>query len=127
GYATKAGLKCSDGRTIMPEAFKHMDGQTVPLVWSHGHSTPENVLGHALLEARPDGVYAYASFNDTGAAQHAKAMVQHGDINMMSIYANKLVEKSKQVFHGMICEVSLDLKGATPGAVIDNVRLAHSD
>ena len=127
GYATKAGLKCSDGRTIMPEAFKHMDGKTVPLVWQHGHNDPSNVLGHALLEARKDGVYAYAFFNDTDPAKQAKMLVEHKDINSLSIYANQLVERSKQVFHGVIREVSLVLSGANPGALIDNVSIAHSD
>lgn len=127
GYATKAGLRCSDGRVIMPEAFKHMDGMKVPLVWQHGHSNPDNVLGHAILEARSDGMYTYAFFNETPQGQNADALVQHGDIVSLSIYANQLVEKSKQVFHGMIREVSLVLSGANPGALIDNVRVAHSD
>lgn len=127
GYATKAGLKCSDGRTIMPEAFKHMDGMTVPLVWQHGHSNPGNVLGHAVLEAREDGVYAQGYFNDTEPASNAKQLVQHKDITALSIYANQLVERSKQVFHGVIREVSLVLSGANPGALIDNVAIAHSD
>ena len=127
GYATKAGLKCSDGRTIMPEAFKHMDGVTVPLVWQHGHSDPENVLGHAVLEAREDGVYAKGFFNDTEHGKHAKSLVQHKDISSLSIYANQLVEKSKQVFHGVIREVSLVLSGANPGALIDHVAIQHSD
>lgn len=127
GYATKAGLKCSDGRTITPEAFKHMDGKTVPLVWQHGHNEPANVLGHAVLEAREDGVYAYGFFNDTEPAQQAKALVQHKDINSLSIYANQLVERAKQVFHGVIREVSLVLSGANPGALIDNVSIAHGD
>jgi len=127
GYATKAGLKCSDGRTIMPNAFSQMDGKVVPLVWQHGHGDPTNVLGHALLEAREDGVYAYGFFNQTEAGQHAKTMVEHQDINSLSIYANNLVEKSKNVVHGVIRELSLVLSGANPGALIDNVRLAHSD
>ena len=127
GYATKAGLKCSDGRTITPEAFKHMDGQTVPLVWQHGHKDPANVLGHALLEARDDGVYAYGFFNNTDGGNKAKALVEHKDIVSLSIYANQLVEKSKKVFHGFIREVSLVLSGANPGAVIDNVAIKHSD
>jgi hypothetical protein len=127
GYATKANLKCSDGRTIMPEAFKHMDGMTVPLVWQHGHNDADNVLGHAVLEARVDGVYAYGFFNETPQGKNAKLIVQHGDIKALSIYANKLVEKSKQVFHGMIREVSLVLAGANPGAFIDNVSIAHAD
>ena len=127
GYATKAGLKCSDGRTIMPEAFKHMDGKTVPLVWQHGHNEPANVLGHAVLEARDDGVYAYGFFNGTDPGQNAKALVVHKDIVSLSIYANRLVERGKQVFHGIIQELSLVLSGANPGALIDNISLAHSD
>lgn len=127
GYATKAGLKCSDGRTITAEAFKHMDGQRVPLVWQHGHDNPQNVLGHAILEARADGVYAHGFFNETSQGQNAKLLVQHEDIKSLSIYANQLVEKSKQVLHGFIREVSLVLSGANPGALIDQVRVAHSD
>ena len=127
GYATKANLKCSDGRVIMPEAFAHMDGMRVPLVWQHMHSEPTNVLGHADLSARADGVWAEAFFNDTSSGEHARQLVQHGDVDSMSIYANQLVEKSKQVFHGVIREVSLVLSGANPGAKIENVRLAHSD
>lgn len=127
GYATKAGIKCSDGRTIMPDAFKHQDGITVPLVWQHGHTEPTNVLGHAILEHREDGVYAYGFFNETDAGKAAKALVQHKDITMLSIYANRLVEKGKQVMHGAIREVSLVLSGANPGALIDNVTLAHGD
>ena len=127
GYATKAGLKCSDGRTIMPEAFKHMDGKTVPLVWQHGHSSPENVLGHAVLEAREDGVYAHGFFNSTKSAENARQLVQHEDIKNLSIYANGLVERTKQVFHGVIREVSLVLSGANPGALIDFVAIEHSD
>jgi hypothetical protein len=127
GWATKAGLKCSDGRTIMPEAFKHQDQLTVPLVWQHGHNSPENVLGHAILEARDEGVYAYGFFNGTPQGQNAKTLVQHNDINQLSIFANKLVEKSKQVFHGMIREVSLVLSGANPGALIDFVAVQHAD
>lgn len=131
GYATKAGLECSDGRTIMPDAFKHMDKMQVPLVWSHGHKSPDNVLGHAILEARPDGIYAYGFFNDTPNGQTAKALVMHKDVSAMSIYANRLVEKvirgAKQVFHGMIREVSLVISGANPGAFIDTVALRHAD
>lgn len=127
GYATKANLKCSDGRVIMPEAFQHMDGKKVPLVWQHGHGEPANVLGYAILSHREDGTWAEAFFNATPPAQQARALVQHGDIVAMSIYANNLVEKSKQVFHGVIREVSLVLSGANPGALIQNVRLAHSD
>lgn len=127
GYVTKAGLKCSDGRTIMPEAFQHMDGVKVPLVWQHGHSDPKNVLGHAILEAREDGVYGYGFFNETEAGSNARDLVQHEDIKHLSIYANKLVERAKQVFHGVIREVSLVLSGANPGALIDFVAIQHDD
>lgn len=127
GYATKVGLKCTDGRTIMPNAFEHQDKMTVPLVWSHQHDSAENVLGHAILENRADGVYAYGHFNESPAGKAAKELVLHGDITFLSIYANRLVERSKQVFHGAIREVSLVLAGANPGAKIDNVRIAHSD
>ena len=102
GYATKAGLKCSDGRTILPNAFESDDGAKVPLVWQHGHSEPSNVLGHAVLENRSDGVYAYGFFNETPTATNAKNLVKHGDIVALSIYANSLVEKSKNVMHGKI-------------------------
>jgi prohead serine protease len=127
GYATKAGLKCSDGRTIMPDAFKHQDKEIVPLVWQHGHNEPSNVLGHAVLENREDGVYAYGFFNGTDQAKNALTLVQHKDIKSLSIYANQLTEKSKQVLHGFIREVSLVLSGANPGALIDNITLAHAD
>jgi Caudovirus prohead serine protease len=127
GYATKAGLKCSDGRTIMPDAFKHQDKTQVPLVWQHGHNEPGNVLGHAILEHRDDGVYAYGFFNDTEQAKNAKVLVEHNDIKSLSIYANQLTEKARQVLHGFIREVSLVLSGANPGALIDNITLAHAD
>lgn len=127
GYATKAGLKCSDGRTIMPGAFKHQDQETVPLVWQHNHNSPDNVLGYAILEHRDDGVYTYAYLNDTPQGQNARILVHHGDVKSLSIYANQLTEKAKQVLHGMIREVSLVLSGANPGALIDNITLAHSD
>ena len=127
GYATKAGLRCSDGRMIMPDAFKHQDKETVPLVWQHGHNEPNNVLGYATLEHRDDGVYAYGFFNDTDQGKNAKTLVQHGDIKSLSIYANQLTEKSKQVLHGFIRELSLVLSGANPGALIDNITLAHAD
>ena len=127
GWATKANLKCSDGRTIMPDAFAHMDGMKVPLVWQHRHNETENVLGHAILTAKPEGMWADAYFNETPAGQHAKLSVEHGDLDMLSIWANNLVEKSKSVFHGMIREVSLVLSGANPGARIENVRIAHSE
>jgi len=127
GYATKAGLKCSDGLTITAEAFKHMDGMKLPLVWQHGHNKADNVLGHAKLEARGDGVYAYAFCNETPQGKNAKMLVEHGDITMMSIYANQLVKKGSVVTHGMIREVSLVLAGANPGAKIDWVSVRHSD
>lgn len=127
GYATKAGLKCSDGRTIMPGAFKHQDQMRVPLVWQHGHSDPENVLGHAILESREDGVYAYGYFNNSAKAVHAKGLVEHKDITMLSIWANELVERAGRVLHGAIRELSLVLSGANPGALIENVTIRHSD
>ena len=127
GYATKAGLKCTDGRTIVKDAFKHNDGQTVPLVWQHMHSEPSNVLGHAVLENRDDGVYAYGKFNETEAGKNARELVLHGDITALSIYANDLQQKGKIVLHGAIREVSLVLSGANPGALIDNLSIAHSD
>lgn len=127
GYATKAGLRCSDGRTITPDAFKHQDGVRVPLVWQHNHNAPENVLGHAILQARDGHVYAYGFFNETPQGQNAKTLVEHRDITALSIYANQLVEKSKQVLHGLIREVSLVLGGANPGALIDNIAVSHSD
>lgn len=121
GWATKANLKCSDGRVIMKDAFKHNDGQRVPLVWNHQHNNPEEVLGHALLENRDEGVYAYCSFNDSESAQTAKLLVQHGDIVALSIYANQLKQNMSNVLHGNIREVSLVLAGANPGASIDSV------
>jgi hypothetical protein len=127
GYATKAGLKCADGRTIMPDAFKHQDQMQVPLVWQHGHTDPENVLGHAILEAREDGVYAYGFFNKTTKADAARELLEHKDITKLSIWANDLVERSGRVLHGAIREVSLVLNGANPGAVIENVTIRHSD
>lgn len=127
GWATKANLLCSDGRVILKDAFKHHDGQTVPLVWNHDHSSPEEILGHALLENRADGVYAYCSFNDTDSAHAAKLCVQHGDINALSIYANKLKQQGNNVVHGVIREVSLVLAGANPGASIDSVMMHGED
>jgi HK97 family phage prohead protease len=127
GYATKAGLRCSDGRTITAEAFKHQNDVTVPLIWQHGHNTPENVLGHVVLKHRDDGMYCYAFFNDTPSGQNAKKLVKHKDINKLSIWANELVEKAKTVLHGKIKEVSLVLSGANPGALIDFVAVEHSD
>ena len=127
GWATKNGLKCSDGRVIMHDAFKDNDGQTVPLVWNHQHDNSSNVLGHALLENRDEGVYAYCSFNDSEAGQNAKLLVKHGDVNALSIYANQLKQKGSEVIHGAIREVSLVLAGANPGALIDNLYFAHSE
>lgn len=121
GWATKAGLRCSDGRIILRDAFKDSDGQTVPLVWNHRHNDPNEVLGHALLENRDEGVYAYCKFNDTESGQTAKLLVQHGDINALSIYANQLKQQGSNVLHGAIREVSLVLAGANPGAFIDSV------
>lgn len=121
GWATKNNLKCSDGRTIMKDAFKHNDGQTVPLVWNHQHNDPLNILGHALLENREEGVYAYCQFNDTEAGRNAKMLVEHGDVTALSIYANKLKQKGGNVEHGVIREVSLVLAGANPGAFIDSI------
>ena len=126
GYATKNDLRCSDGRTIRRDAFKENDGQTVPLVWQHRHDDPENVIGHALLENREDGVYAYGSFNDTPKGRTAKALVQHGDVDALSIYANKLKQNGGDVLHGIIREVSLVLAGANPGASIEFPILEHS-
>lgn len=127
GYATKAGIQCADGRTIMPDAFKHQDTLVVPLVWQHGHSDPTNILGHALLENREDGVYTHAFFNDTPKAQHAKMAVAHKDITQLSIYANQLKEQAKHVIHGVIREVSLVIAGANPGALIDPLVIQHGD
>ena len=127
GYASKANVRCSDGRTIQSNAFAKNDGEKVPLVWQHGHSTPDNVLGHALLENRDDGVYAYGFFNKSPKAESARESVRHGDITKMSIYANRLVEHSKIVHSGQIREVSLVLAGANPGATIENVNIKHSD
>jgi hypothetical protein len=133
GYATKADIKCSDGRTITPDAFKHQDTVEVPLVWQHNHDSPMNVLGHAILEHRgPDhadgaGIYCYGYFNETEAGVTTKQLVHNKDVKALSIYANGLVEKAKTVLHGAIREVSVVLSGANPGAFIDNIRIAHSD
>lgn len=126
GWATKNNLKCSDGRTIMKDAFKHNDGARVPLVWNHQHNKPDEVLGHADLENRPEGVYAYCSFNDSEAGKTAKLLVQHGDVNALSIYANGLKQQMGNVIHGNIRELSLVLAGANPGAFIDSV-MAHGE
>lgn len=133
GYATRAGIKCSDGRTITPDAFKHQNQIEVPLVWQHNHDDPKNILGKAVLEHRdashPDGagIYCYGYFNDTENGQLTKALVIHKDVKALSIYANQLVEQSKSVLHGAIREVSVVLSGANPGAFIDNIRLQHSE
>ena len=127
GYATKVGLKCSDGRTILQDAFADADGKTVPLVYQHMHNDPKNILGHAILENRKDGVYAYCSLNDTESGKTAKALIQHGDISALSIYANSLVEKAKNVIHGVIREVSIVIAGANPEAYIDNLAFEHGD
>lgn len=123
GWATKNNMRCSDGLIIMQNAFKHNDGQKVPLVWNHEHSNPEDVLGHAILENRADGVYAYCCFNDSHYGQLGKEMVKHGDIEALSIYANKLQKKGNYVMHGDIKEVSLVLSGANPGASIEEVMI----
>ena len=128
GWATRNDLVCADGRTIRRDAFKHCDGKTVPLVWNHRHDEPANILGHALLENRTDGVYAYCFFNDTDSGKAAKALVQHGDVESLSIYANGLKQTAnKDVMHGDIREVSLVVAGANPGAFIDFVDMAHAD
>lgn len=126
GWATRNDLKCSDGRTIRKDAFKHCDGTTVPIIWNHQHNDAFNVLGHALLENREEGVYAYGTFNDSEAGQHAKLLVEHGDVNALSIYANGLKQNGGDVLHGNIREVSLVLAGANPGAFIENV-MSHGE
>ena len=126
GWATKFNIKCSDGRTIKEEAFKEDDGVTVPLVWNHNHTDADNVLGHAVLENRKEGVYAYCSFNDTERGKLVKELVKHGDISALSIFANKLKQLVGDVIHGKIREVSLVLAGANPGAFIETV-LAHGE
>ena len=126
GWATRNNLKCSDGRTIIKDAFKANDGLVVPLVWNHNHTDANNVLGHCLLENREDGVYTYGKFNDTEQGQNAKILVEHGDVTALSIYANQLKQQGGNVLHGQIREVSLVLAGANPGAFIDTV-ITHSD
>ncbi len=129
GWATRNNLKCSDGRTIMKDAFKHNNGQTVPLVWNHQHNDPLNILGHALLENREEGVYTYCKFNETESGKNAKLLVEHGDVSALSIYANQLKQQGSNVLHGAIREVSLVLAGANPDAFIDNIvrHGEHSD
>lgn len=121
GWATRNNLKCSDGRVILKDAFKHNDGNTVPLVWNHQHMDAANILGHAMLENRNEGVYAYCKFNDTDAGRNAKMLVEHGDVTALSIYANQLRQNGSNVQHGYIREVSLVLAGANPGAFIDSI------
>lgn len=128
GWATRNDLVCADGRTIRHNAFEDCDGKTVPLVWNHQHDEPGNILGHALLENRKDGVYAYCTFNETESGKAAKELVKHGDIASLSIYANGLKQTpSKDVMHGVIREVSLVVAGANPGAFIDFVDMAHGE
>ena len=126
GWATRNDLKCSDGRIIRRDAFKNNDGVKVPLVWNHQHNSPSDVLGHAWLENRPEGVYAYGFFNDTADGEIAKVLVKHGDICALSIYANHLQQAGSDVIHGCICEVSLVHKGANPGAFIDSM-ITHGE
>lgn len=126
GWATRNDLLCADGRTIRKDAFKHNDGQTVPLVWNHDHDDPNRILGHAKLENRDEGVYAYCTFNNSESGKAAKEAVQHGDVRSLSIYANKLKQSGKDVLHGMIREVSIVMAGANPGAFIDYV-MAHGE
>lgn len=126
GWATRNDLKCSDGRTIRKDAFKHCDGKQVPLVWNHQHNDPNEILGHALLKNREEGVYAYCKFNDTESGKTAKLLVEHGDISALSIYANGLKQQGGNVLHGAIREVSLVLAGANPGAFIDSI-IAHGE
>ena len=127
GWATKNDLLCADGRTIRRNAFKDDDGRTVPLVYQHNHEDPTRVIGHALLENKDDGVYAYCSLNGTAIAQHVKECVRHGDINGLSIFANKLVQRGGDVIHGVIRELSVVLSGANPGAVIEFPMLSHGE
>lgn len=127
GYATKNDLKCSDGRVIRRDAFKNCNGMEVPLVYQHVHSNPMNIIGHATLENREDGVYAYCSLNDSESGKHMKEVVKHGDVKALSIYANRLQQHGSDVVHGIIREVSVVLAGANPGAMIENVSFAHAD
>src|SRR3954465_1886708 len=127
GWASKYGLKCSDGRTILPGAFEGQDGDRLPLVWAHGHNSPDNVLGHGIIEHRSEGPYIFGFFNQTSQGKNAKTLVEHEDISALSIFANSLIERAKQVSHGIIREVSLVLAGANPGALIDNITIAHAD
>ena len=127
GWATKNDLLCADGRTIRKDAFKDDDGRTVPLVYQHNHDDPTRVIGHALLENKDEGVFAYCSLNSTSIAQHVKECVRHGDINGLSIFANKLTQRGGDVLHGVIRELSVVLAGANPGAVIEFPVLEHGE
>lgn len=127
GWATVANVKCSDGRVISPQAFEQNDGGVVPLVWQHGHDNVTNVLGHAQLEKKPEGVYAYGFFNGSDQAVHARELIEHGDVTSLSIFANHLKQDGNIVRHGNIVEVSLVLKGANPKATIENVSMAHGE
>lgn len=127
GWATVANVKCSDGRVIARQAFEQNDGAVVPLVWQHGHDNVTNVLGHAQLEKKPEGVYAYGFFNGSAQAEHARELIEHGDVTAMSIFANHLKQDGNIVRHGNIVEVSLVLKGANPKATIENVSMAHGE
>lgn len=127
GYATKANIRCADGRVILKDAFKDQDGAKVPLVWQHQRNDPDNVIGHGFLERRDDGMYVYGYLNDSPKATRTKALLQHADIDALSIFANQLTERNKQVMHGMIREVSVVIAGANPGARIENVEIQHGD
>ena len=127
GWATVSNVKCSDGRVIARQAFEQNDGAVVPLVWQHGHDNVTNVLGHAQLEKKPEGVYAYGFFNGSAQAEHARELIEHGDVTSLSIFANHLRQEGNIVRHGNIVEVSLVLKGANPKATIENVSMAHGD
>lgn len=127
GYATRANVLCADGRTILKNAFKDQDGGKIPVVWQHQRNDPDNVLGHGILENRDDGVYVYGFLNDTPKAQRTKALLEHGDVDSLSIYANQLIERNRQVSHGTIREVSIVIAGANPGAMIENVTIQHGD
>lgn len=127
GYATKNDVRCADGRIIKRNAFEGQNGSKIPLVYQHDHDDPMNVIGHGILENRPEGVYIYGSFNDTERGQHMKSCVAHGDVNSLSIWANQLQEVGKNVIHGVIREVSLVLSGANPEAIIDNPVIVHGD
>jgi hypothetical protein len=127
GYVTKYGIRCSDGRTIVPPAFQHQDGAKIPLVWQHQHNSPENVLGHLVLQHRSDGVWCDGFFNGTKWGQQAKQLVIHDDIKALSIHANRLQQRGSDVLHGQITEGSLVLSGANPGAFIANVNIEHGD